>query len=121
MSVQFIKDESGNTQFVVIPVSEYERLVNGNNGQYESIPYQAAEDDDETIPNEVVQIMFDKDISLQAAWREYRGLSQYAVAAALGVKQATISQIEKQDSKPQKKTREKLAKLYGCKPEQLIL
>lgn len=75
----------------------------------------------ELIPNDVVNIMFDQDVSLLAAWRIYRNLSQYDVAARTGLTQSAISQAERKESKPQKKTRVKLAKIYQCTPEQLIL
>ncbi|MBI3311565.1 MAG: transcriptional regulator, partial [Serratia liquefaciens] len=35
--------------------------------------------------------------------------------------QSAVSQWEAIDSKPQKKTREKLAKLYHCRPAQMAL
>ncbi|MBP2197400.1 helix-turn-helix domain-containing protein [Pantoea cypripedii] len=121
MSKQYIYDETGKPQFVVLPVSEYEKLLSDAEGEWEPIPIVAGEHDDETIPNDVVNIMMDQDISLQAAWRVRIGLSQYDVAEKLGMTQSAISQLERKDSKPQKKTRERLAKLYGCRPEQLIL
>ena len=65
--------------------------------------------------------MFEQDISLLAAWRVYRNLSQADVAERTGLTQSAISQAERKGSKPQKKTREKLAKIYQCKPEQLEL
>lgn len=51
----------------------------------------------------------------------YRGLSQYDVAEKLGTTQSAVSQWESIDSEPQKKTREQLAILYQCRPEQMIL
>jgi transcriptional regulator with XRE-family HTH domain len=65
--------------------------------------------------------MIEQEVSLQAAWRIWRGLSQHDVAQQLGTTQSAISQLERIESKPQKKTRERLAKLYGCRPGQLIL
>lgn len=121
MSKQYIYDESGQPQFVVLPVSEYEKLLADAEGEWESIPVVAGKDDDETIPNDVVNIMIDQDISLQAAWRVHSGLSQYDVAEKLGMTQSAISQLERKESKPQRKTRERLAKLYGCRPAQLVL
>ncbi|WP_130834537.1 helix-turn-helix domain-containing protein [[Erwinia] mediterraneensis] len=121
MSKQYIYDEAGKPQYVVLPVAEYEKLLSEAKCEWKSIPVEADEDDDETVPHEVVDIMVEQDVSLQAAWRIHRGLSQYAVAERLGMTQSAISQLERVDSKPQKKTRERLAKLYGCRPEQLVL
>ncbi|ATO32457.1 MULTISPECIES: helix-turn-helix domain-containing protein [Dickeya] len=118
---QYINDVNGKPQFVVLPIDVYESLLSNDESGYESIPYTADGHDDETVPNEVVNIMFRDDISLLAAWRVYRGLSQYDVAERLGTTQSAVSQWEAKDSRPQKKTRQKLAELYGCQPEQMIL
>lgn len=121
MSKQYIYDEAGKPQFVVLPVAEYEKLLSDAEGEWESIPIEASPDDDETVPHEVVGIMIDQEVSLQAAWRIHRDLSQYDVAEKLGTTQSAISQLERAESKPQKKTRERLAKLYDCRPEQLVI
>ncbi|KAF6667278.1 MULTISPECIES: helix-turn-helix domain-containing protein [Pantoea] len=121
MSKQYIYDESGKPQFVVLPVAEYEKLLSASEGEWESLSAEADEHDDETIPHDVAGIMIEQEVSLQAAWRIYRGMSQHEVAQQLGTTQSAISQLERPDSKPQKKTRERLAKLYACRPEQLIL
>ncbi|MCL6364898.1 helix-turn-helix domain-containing protein [Pectobacterium versatile] len=118
---QFINDVNGKPQFVVLPISEYEKLLSNSDSGYEDIPYVADEYDDETVPNDVVEIMFRDDVSLLAAWRIYRGLSQYDVAEKLGTTQSAVSQWEAKDSRPQKKTREKLSGIYHCRPEQMIL
>lgn len=89
--------------------------------QYEEIPVEAGENDSEAIPNEVVNIMLDDDVSLLAAWRIYRRLSQRDVAERTGLTQSAISQAERKDSKPQKKTLERLANIYDCKETQLTL
>lgn len=62
-----------------------------------------------------------EDVSLQATWRILRGLSQQEVADKLGISQSAVSQLEAKDSRPQKRTREKLAAIYGCKQEQISL
>ncbi|MGX2985767.1 helix-turn-helix domain-containing protein [Ursidibacter sp. B-7004-1] len=90
--------------------------------QWEEIEVEASEtDNSETIPNEIVNIMIDEDVSLLAAWRIYRKLSQYDVAEKTGLTQSAISQAERKESKPQKKTLERLAKIYDCKPSHLTL
>ncbi len=63
---------------------------------------------------EVCDVMHKENVSLQAAWRILRGLSQQEVAAKLGISQSAVSQLEALDSRPQKRTREKLAAIYGC-------
>ncbi|WP_147198495.1 helix-turn-helix domain-containing protein [Pantoea sp. CCBC3-3-1] len=121
MSKQYIYDETGKPQFVVLPVAEYEKLLSETEGEWEVIPVEADEHDNETVPGAVVNIMVEQDVSLQAAWRIYRNLSQQYIAEKLGTTQSAVSQLERIESKPQKKTRERLAKLYNCRPEQLVL
>ncbi|MBD2801777.1 helix-turn-helix transcriptional regulator [Xenorhabdus sp. M] len=120
--IQFITDENGNKQAVVLPIEEYERLLAAldRDEDYVSIPYTKGANDDETIPHEVISIMVDEEITLHAAWRIYRGLSQTEVANKLGIKQAAVSQFEKAE-RPRQATLEKLAALYECKPTQLTL
>ncbi|MDC9590722.1 helix-turn-helix transcriptional regulator [Xenorhabdus sp. XENO-10] len=120
--IQFITDENGNKQAVVLPIEEYERLLAAVDcdEDYVSIPYIKGSNDDETIPHEVISIMVDEGITLHAAWRMYRGISQTEVAEKLGITQAAISQFEKSE-RPRQATLEKLAALYGCRSTQLIL
>ncbi|OTA14322.1 transcriptional regulator [Xenorhabdus beddingii] len=120
--IQFITDENGNKQSVVLPIEEYERLLAAmdRDEDYVSIPYTKGSNDDETIPHEVISIMVDEEITLHAAWRIYRGLSQTEVANRLGVKQAAVSQFEKAE-RPRQVTLEKFAALYECRPTQLTL
>ena len=128
MTVQFIKDEKGNRLYAVIPYAEYFRMrlqMSGiddeNEEDWEDVPYESDEYDDVGIPDSVASIMDKEDVSLQAAWRIYRGLSQQEVADKLGISQSAVSQLESVDSRPQKRTREKLAALYGCQQEQIAL
>ncbi|EAW9081374.1 helix-turn-helix domain-containing protein [Salmonella enterica] len=118
--IQFITDEKGIKKSVILPLEEYERLVSKADSDdcYESIPYEAGEHDDETIPHAVVSIMVDEDVSLLAAWRIYRRMTQKEVAELLGVKQSAVSQFEKVET-PRKATLEKLAEIYDCRTGQL--
>ncbi|HDR1420509.1 helix-turn-helix domain-containing protein [Pasteurella multocida] len=122
MKLQYINDTNGKPQFVVLPIEEFKRLTALDDDLiFQDVPYQSDHTDNETVPNEVINIMFDQDLSLLAAWRVYRGLSQYDVAVKTGLTQSSISQAEKKGSKPQQKTCERLAAIYNCKPEQLFL
>ena len=73
------------------------------------------------LPGEVCDVMHKENVSLQAAWRILRGMSQQEVAEKLGISQSAVSQLEALDSRPQKRTREKLAAIYGCTQEQISL
>ena len=119
-SVQFITDNAGVRTGVIMSVAEYERLLSlaDPDEDFESIQYEAGEHDNETIPHEVVSIMIDDDVSLLAAWRIYRRMTQQEVAECLGVKQSAVSQFERAGA-PRKSTLEKLAEIYNCRPNQL--
>ncbi len=79
MAVQIIRNDKGEPQYAVVPDSEYEKLINAKN-DWEDVPYTASKSDDVTVPNAIVKIMIDQEVSLLAAWRVYRDLSQYDVA-----------------------------------------
>lgn len=128
--LQYIQDSNGKPLFVVVPFDKFQEMEllsrfaiesKEEQEQYEEIPVEAGENDNEPIPNEVVNIMLDDDVSLLAAWRIYRRLSQRDVAERTGLTQSAISQAERKDSKPQKKTLERLANIYDCKATQLTL
>ncbi|WP_338463820.1 helix-turn-helix transcriptional regulator [Franconibacter daqui] len=113
LNAQIIHDKQGKPEYAVIPYELYLSVL-------ASLPYEPDSDDDVTLPHEVVGITVEQNVSLQAAWRIWRGLSQQEVAEKLGISQSAVSQLESPDSRPQKRTREKLAALYGCQPEQLV-
>ena len=128
MAVQLIKDDEGNPQYAVIPYDEYFRMClqmaeidDETDDDLEEIEIEHDGYDDVELPAEVCSIMTYQDVSLQAAWRILRGLSQQEVADKLGISQSAVSQLESPDSRPQKRTREKLAAIYGCKQEQISL
>lgn len=121
MTIQYIKDEEGKDQYVVIPYSDYFRMRlalleydDEDESDWEDIPYESDIYDNVMLPGEVCDVMHKENVSLQAAWRILRGLSQQEVAAKLGISQSAVSQLEALDSRPQKRTREKLAAIYGC-------
>lgn len=122
-NVQIIHDKQGKPEYAVIPYERYLSLLAQleDDEALESLPYESGNDDDVAVPHEVVSLSVDQNVSLQAAWRIWRGLSQQEVAEKLGISQAAVSQLESPRSRPQKRTREKLAALYRCRPEQLIL
>ncbi len=88
---------------------------------WEDISYESDIYDNVMLPGDVCDVMHKENVSLQAAWRILRGLSQREVAAKLGISQSAVSQLEALDSRPQKRTREKLAAIYGCTQEQISL
>lgn len=131
-NLQYINDSNGKPLFVILPIEQFKEMEllsrfaiesEEEQEQWEDIEVEASEADNhsDTIPNEIVNIMIDEDVSILAAWRIYRRLSQYDVAEQTGLTQSSISQAERKESKPQRKTLERLAKIYDCKPSQLTL
>lgn len=118
MQYQYVNDPQGNPLYVLVPIADFERLT-AHDEQWEDIITESDEFDDVSIPNEVVNIMFDKDVSQIAAWRIYRGLTQAQAAEKAGISQAALSQIERKGSRPQAQTREQFAQIYDCEPDQL--
>lgn len=71
------------------------------------------------IPHEVAGLCLVEGLSLIAAWRTYKGLSQAQLADRIGVTQPAIAQIEKEGAKPQVRTLQKIARALGVQAEQL--
>jgi DNA-binding XRE family transcriptional regulator len=94
IDTQIIKDSSGNPLYAVIPYNDFIQLTRN----YEP-----------TIPNDVVWMTVDKGFSLIRAWREYKGLSQEAVAEKMGISQAAYSQMERPKARLRRTTLEKIA------------
>lgn len=59
-----------------------------------------------TVPNEVVKLAYERDVSPLAAWREHFSLTQAEVAARVGITQAAYAQMERV-KRPRKATLEK--------------
>ena len=119
MDLQYINDTKGNPLYVLVPIDEFKRLTEDNDQYWEDVPYQSDEFDEVTIPHEVVDIMVEKEINVMGAWRIYRKLTQAEVAEKAGITQSALSQMERNNSCPQAQTRELLAKIYDCHPDQL--
>lgn len=119
MNIQYINDDKGRPLYALVPVAEFERLTAEDERYWEEIPVESDAYDNIGIPHEIISIMVSRDISIAAAWRIHRGMSQAEAAAALGITQSALSQIEKKGNRAQEKTREQLAAIYQCQPEQL--
>lgn len=102
---QVIRDSQGNPLYAVVPYEEYQALI--------------AADNKVIIPHEVVGLMIEKDLSVMAAWRKYRGLSQVQLAEQLGVTQGAIAQAEKLGNKAHIETLRSWAEALDCEVAQL--
>ncbi len=104
--VQIIRQD-GRPAFAVVPYEHWLEV----SGQTE---------DEVLLPHEVVGYMLNDGLSLIASWRKYKGLSQAELGSRMGgLSQSAIAQIENPDSKPQRRTLEKVAKALGVDIEQL--
>lgn len=101
---QIIVGQDGKPAFVVVPYDQFRRMRGGfTHG---------------TVPNEVVNLSFERSISAMAAWREHFGLTQAEVATRIGITQAAYAQMERV-KRPRKATLEKVASALGLEAEQL--
>jgi DNA-binding XRE family transcriptional regulator len=101
---QVIVGKDGKPAFVVVPYDQFRRMRGGfTHG---------------TVPNEVVNLSFERGISPMAAWREHFALTQAEVAARIGITQAAYAQMERV-KQPRKATLEKVASAIGLQAEQL--
>ena len=101
---QIIVGQDGKPAFVVVPYEQFRRMKGGfTHG---------------TVPNDVVNLAFERGMSAMAAWREHFSLTQAEVAGRIGVTQAAYAQMERV-KRPRTATLEKLAAALGLDVEQL--
>jgi len=116
---QFIK---ATGDMVVIPRDEYEALLKSNEAVSDERAFDEAvaevDAGAELLPASFVVKLLDTD-SLVREWRIYRGLSQTDLAEVAGVRQATISAIEK-GSMPRVDTAKNIATALNCDLDDLF-
>lgn len=104
MTVQII--EIAGQKMAMLPVADYERLVEMAEDQADLAAAERAEKrrltGEEYVPFELVNAIINGENALKV-WREYRGLSQRELAEAASCRVATISELEngKAQGKPQ--------------------
>jgi DNA-binding XRE family transcriptional regulator len=91
---QIIRNVNGEPAFAVLPIHEYEKLLDAadeaaGNRVFDTFKARNLE----TFPDEVASRLVDGEPPVKV-FREYRGLTQTQLAAAAGLKQAYVSQIE---------------------------
>ena len=95
MSVQFI--EIDGRKMAVLPVDDYERLMDAAEDQVDIAAAERAERrraaGEEYVPSEMVDRLVDGENALRV-WRQYRQLSIGRLAEQSGINKATISQLE---------------------------
>lgn len=101
---QIIVGQDGKPAFVVVPYEQFRRM----RGDFAR----------GTVPNDVVNLSFERGVSAMAAWREHLGHTQAEVAARIGITQAAYAQMERV-KRPRKATLDKVAAALGLEADQL--
>lgn len=101
---QIIVGSDGKPAFVVVPYDQFRRMRGGFSKG--------------TVPNEVVNLAYERGMSPMAAWREHFNFTQAEVASRMGVAQAAYAQMERV-KQPRKATLEKVSAAMGLEVEQL--
>ncbi len=91
MSHQILKDESGNDAFIVLPIGEWDDMVDSLEANRIMADIESGRT--ETFSSEFVKTLLEADSQLKA-WREYRRMTQQALADASGISRNYISEIE---------------------------
>lgn len=96
-NLQIIHDYAGQPMFAVLPWREYVRLSKGGATEAalsdEEIYDLARDEGGESFPIEVVDRLL-SGVSPIKVYREYRGISQKALAATVDISPVYLSQIE---------------------------
>ncbi|MFA6012615.1 MAG: helix-turn-helix transcriptional regulator [Desulfobacteraceae bacterium] len=102
-NIQIIHDKNGTPAFVVVPYGDWV-------AQQDRVKA--------LVPNEVVNMVFDREWTPMRAWREYLGLTQSEIATRANISQAAYAQMEITE-KPRVATIKKIATALGLTLEQL--
>ena len=110
---QFIRTEDGS-ELAVLPRAEYERLVAlaeeaADTAAFDAVRGALAEGAEELVPAAVADRLLAGEAPLRV-WRQWRGLTQTALAARAGVPQSVISAIERGRRRPSLPTLKALAR-----------
>ena len=100
---QTILGADGRPAFVVVPYDEFVTNFEQSN---------------DLVPNAVVKLAFDDEMTPTKAWRTHLGLTQVEVAQRMGITHGTYAQLEA-STKLRKASREKIAHAFGIRPGQL--
>ena len=119
---QVIRDNTGQPAFAVIPWRDYERLTSedaeallSDEEHYD----HATASNDESFPIEIVDQLLAGQNPI-SVYRNYRGLTQNALAAAAGINTVYLSQIETGKRTGSAKTLAALAKALQVTVDDLI-
>jgi len=94
-----IIEKDGEPEYAVVPYEDYRRLLElAENAEDIRAGDEArralAAGEDELLPAEVVDRLLRGDVHPVRVWREYRGMTQEALAGAAGISKSYLSLIE---------------------------
>ncbi len=92
MEPQLIRDRDGRPVYAVLPIDEYERLLEAAEDLEDAAAFEAARHE-ETFPAELVDRLHEGENRVRL-FREHRGLKQRELAARIGISQSHLSDIE---------------------------
>jgi DNA-binding XRE family transcriptional regulator len=121
MTVQIV-DIAGH-KMALVPIEEYERLLDIVDDKVDILAAADAErrrlEGEEYLPAEMVDRILDGEPPLRV-WREYRNLTQTALAAKVGTSEATISRLESGKMIGDRKRWRPIAEALGVTIDDLI-
>ncbi|HLJ63843.1 MAG TPA: helix-turn-helix transcriptional regulator [Stellaceae bacterium] len=101
--------ERDGCRFVLVPEADYERMIDALDDYTAICEYHDAKaKNEELIPDEFVGRLLDGENRIRV-WREYRGMTQQALAQAAGLGEPYLSQLEDGREEPSPATLEALA------------
>jgi DNA-binding XRE family transcriptional regulator len=122
MNVQTI-DRDGKPEYVVLPWAEYQALLEAaedaiDGALLDAFRKKLATGQEETIPATIVDMLL-AGANPVKVWREYRGLTQEALANQAGISKAYLCQIETGKRKGAIKTLRAIATALGVTVDEL--
>jgi transcriptional regulator with XRE-family HTH domain len=106
------------TPMVILKAADFERLLALAEEGGDRLDGEAAlrriEAGEGTVPDEVLALMIDSDLTALAAWRRHRGISQAELARRTGLSQVWIGRMESGGGFGSAGARAKLARALGA-------
>lgn len=116
MEYQTIK-EKGKVKFVVLPVELFENILDRLEDESDLQAIREAKKEPLYDQKEAEEYIFLNPVKRE---RLDRGWTQKDLAERLGVKQSTIAKWERKDAAYRRKTRQKLAEVFGLNEESFL-
>ena len=116
MEYQTIK-ENGKVKFIVLPVKLFETILDRLEDESDLRAIREAKKEPLYEQEEAEEYIFMNPVKRE---RLDRGWSQKDLADRLGVKQSSISKLERKGAIYRKKTRQKLAEVFGINEEAFL-